>query len=71
MTIQERIKCLRIEHNPPLTQAQLGKILHMSQRAISRLETGEAHLQDNDIKAYCEFFGVSADYILGITNKNK
>lgn len=38
----------------------------MSQKAISRLETGDAHLQDDDIIAYCLHFGVSADYILGL-----
>lgn len=66
MTIQERIRVLREEHTPPLNQTQLGEKLHKSQRAISRLETGEAHLQDDDLIAYCKFFKVSADYILGL-----
>lgn len=66
MTVCERIRMLREEYETPLTQAQLGEKLHMSQRAVSRLETGEAHLQDDDIIAYCNFFNVSADYILGL-----
>lgn len=66
MTIPERIKALREESVPSLNQTQLGKILNKSQRAISRLETGEAHMQDEDIIAYCNFFNVSADYILGL-----
>ncbi len=66
MTISERLKNLREEYETPLNQTQLGEKLHKSQRAISRLETGEAHLQDDDIIAYCKFFNVSADYILGL-----
>ncbi len=68
MTIPERLKMLREEHEPPLNQTQLGEKLHKSQRAISRLETGEAHMQDDDIIAYCRFFNVSADYILGLSD---
>jgi len=66
MKINERLKALREENKKPLTQFQLGKALNKSQRAISRLETGESHLQDDDIIAYCEFYNVSADYILGL-----
>lgn len=66
MTISERIRALREEYKTPLTQTQLGEAIHKSQKAISRLETGEARLQEDDIIAYCEFFNVSADYILGL-----
>lgn len=69
VTIPERLKGLREDYEPPLNQTELGKILHKSQKAISRLETGEVHLQDVDIIAYCKFFKVSADYILGLTDK--
>lgn len=65
MTIAERLKALR-EENTTLNQTELGKMLHKSQRAISRLETGEAHLQDEDLIAYCTYFNVSADYIMGL-----
>ena len=65
MTIAERIKALR-EENTNLNQTELGKKLNLSQMQISRLETGSAHLQDDDLITYCEFFKVSADYILGL-----
>ena len=74
LTIQERIKSLREDYEIPLTQTKLGEKLNRSQRAISRLETGESHLQDEDIIAYCKFFNVSADYILCLSdlpNRNK
>ena len=66
MTIGERLRALREENKIVLNQSQLGKILHKSQRAISRHETGDSHLQDDDIIAYCLYYGVSADYILGL-----
>ena len=66
VTIYERLRSLREEYNKPLSQKQLGIYLNKNQRAISRLETGEVHLQDDDIIAYCNFFNVSADYILGL-----
>lgn len=66
MTIAERVKALRQDMKTPTSQSELGKRLHMSQMAISRIETGSAHLQDIDIIAYCKMFNVSADYILGL-----
>ncbi len=68
MTIPERLKALREESKVPLNQTQLGEKLHKSQKAISRLETGEARLSDEDIIAYCLYYNVSADYILGLPN---
>lgn len=65
MTIPERLRALR-EERTNYNQTQLGKMLNMSQLQISRLETGRAHLQDDDLIAYCNFFNVSADYILGL-----
>ena len=66
MTIGETLKALREESKPELTQTQLGKILYMSQKKISRMETNEAKPTPEDIKAYCLFYKISADYILGL-----
>ena len=49
-----------------LNQTQLGKLLNMSQRRISRIETGEIALTAEDIKSFCKFFNISADYLLGL-----
>lgn len=66
MTIAERVRALREEATSQISQTELGEKLHLSQKAISRIETGAAHMQDVDIIAYCKFFNVSADYILGL-----
>lgn len=70
----ERMKELREFTEPRLKQEELGKILNMSQRKISRLETGAVNPTPEEIVQICKFYKVSADYILGITNdinKNK
>ena len=66
MEIYERIKNLREDHEPKITQSQLGKILFMSQKKISRLEVGAAKPTPEDLQQLCLFYHVSADYILGL-----
>lgn len=71
MTIAESVRGLREDMKKPTSQTELGKKLNMSQMAVSRIETGNAHMQDIDIMAYCKFFKVSVDYILGLTDDPK
>ena len=69
MEFSERIKNLRIDSDK--TQKELGIIFNMTQRKISRLETGEAEPSLQDIKQFCTYYNKSADYILGYTNEPK
>lgn len=64
----ERMKELREFTEPRLKQEDLGKLLNMSQRKISRLETGAVNPTPEEIVKICKFYKVSADYILGMTN---
>lgn len=66
MEIKDRVRALREDMTKKTNQTELGKKMNMSQMAISRIETGKAHMQDIDIITYCKFFNVSADYILGL-----
>lgn len=59
-----RLKELKKLHN--LTQADLARTLKTKQQQISRYETGERELRETQIKEICEFYGVSADWLLGI-----
>lgn len=65
MTIGETIKALR-EETANINQTEMGKRIKRSQLQISRMETERAHMQDDDIIAYCNYFNISADYILGL-----
>ena len=52
-----------------ITQAKLAKELGISQSAINRYEHNSAAVPDRVLLKYADFFDVSADYILGRTDK--
>ena len=49
-----------------MNQTQLGKAVNMTQRKVSYIECGKYEPSIDDIVAFCNFFKVSADYLLGI-----
>lgn len=67
----DRFRELRMFSEPKLKQADLGEKLGMSQRKVSRLETGSTEPTTDEIVKICRFFNVSADYILGLTDEFK
>lgn len=60
----ERLKDLRLEKK--LTQDELSIVTGISQSMISAYELDRARPTDFVIIALCNYFGVSADYILGL-----
>ena len=63
----KRMSDLRTSIN--VSQARLAKELGISQSAINRYERNDAAVPDNVLLKYSNFFDVSADYILGRTDK--
>lgn len=63
MTLGEKIKLLREEAE--LNQTELGNAVNMTQRKVSYIENNKYEPSVDDIKAFCKFFNVSADYLLG------
>ena len=59
----ERLKELRIEKG--LSQFQLAKEMGTCQKAISKYEKGEREPDFQMIKKLCDFFEVTAGYLLG------
>ncbi len=49
-----------------MNQTQLGDAINLTQRKISYIECGKYEPSLDDIVALCNFFEVSADYLLGI-----
>lgn len=65
--MSNRLKQLRNEKN--LTTRELAEIYGVSHASISRAETGDRNLNEQDIAFFTKFFNVSADYLLGISNE--
>ena len=64
---RERLKALREDND--LTQAELGKLLNKSQQGYNHIETGRAELKIDDLIKLCDFYKVSADYLIGRKDK--
>ena len=60
----ERIKKLRQENK--LTQSQLAKIISTVASTVSKYEHEKLEPNGEIIVCLCKFFGVSADYLLGL-----
>lgn len=64
MTIGERIKATRIDSDE--FQTDTAKALQCSEMQIRRYEHDQSEMTVSKLKAFCEHYGVSADYILGL-----
>jgi transcriptional regulator with XRE-family HTH domain len=52
-----------------MSQAELSTLLGLPQSWVSELETGKRpHLDANTLARFCTALGVSADYLLGLTD---
>ena len=64
------IKILRdLREDRDLTQLQVAEYLGTSQTMYARYERGANELPLRHLIKLCEFYNVSADYILGIKQK--
>lgn len=52
-----------------LTQKEVAKVINKSQQGYSHIEDGRAELKIDDLIKLCKFYGVSADYFIGISDK--
>lgn len=50
-----------------LTQAQLAAVLKTTQQVYSRYETGQTEMPIRHLITLCNFYHVSADYILNLS----
>lgn len=60
-----RIRDLRQDHD--LSQAELAKILGMSQTGYSKYETGENDIPTTILIKLADYYQTSVDYLLGRT----
>ena len=66
---RERLRNIREDHD--LTQADLGKLINKSQQGYNHIEAGRAELKIDDLVKICKFYNLSADYLIGLTDKKK
>ena len=64
---RERLRNIREDRD--LTQAELGRLLNKSQQGYNQIEAGRAELKIDDLVKLCKFYNLSADYLIGLTDK--
>ena len=47
----------------------VGLVINKSQQGYSHIEDGRAELKIDDLIKLCNFYGVSADYFIGLSDK--
>ena len=63
-TYQIRLRQLREDHDK--TQKEIAAYLGINQTVYSRYETGRNDMKPHQIIALCDYYKVSADYVLGL-----
>jgi len=69
--VDYRTRLRNIREDRDLTQAQLGKVLNKSQQGYNHIEAGRAELKIDDLVKLCQFYNLSSDYLIGLSDKQK
>ena len=64
-----RIRLKDVREDRDYTQAEIGKILNKSQQGYNHIEAGRAELKIEDLKLLFNFYNLSADYLIGLSDK--
>ena len=59
------------DHEHCLTQEDVAKVLHVSQNTYSQYEIGVSRYPLDAIIKLAEYYGVSIDYLVGLTDEPK
>ena len=69
LNYRERLREIREDRD--LTQAQIGEVLNKSQQGYNHIEVGRAELKIEDLIKLCQYYNLSADYLIGLTDYPK
>lgn len=65
----ETFEILRgLREDKDLTQQDIANLLNIGRTMYRRYETGETEIPIRHLKTLCMFYGVSADYVLGLSS---
>ena len=62
-----RIRMRNLREDRDLTQKAVAAVINKSQQGYSHIEEGRAELKIEDLIKLCKFYGVSADYFIGLS----
>lgn len=65
------IRIRNLREDSDCTQAQMAKILNCSQQVYSNYELGQRDIPTDILIKLSEYYNVSTDYLLGLTNKKE
>ena len=63
-----RIRLKNMREDRDLTQREVAKVINKSQQGYSHIEEGRAELKIDDLIKLCRFYGVSSDYMIGMSD---
>ena len=66
-----RTRLRNVREDRDFTQAEIGRVLQKSQQGYNHIEAGRAELKIEDLIMLCRFYNLSADYLIGLTDKEK
>ncbi|ARF68920.1 transcriptional regulator [Paenibacillus larvae subsp. pulvifaciens] len=69
MNFSDRLKSLRKQHK--VSQFKLAQASGMSERTFRKYESGEIEPTISVLILICNYFDVSADYLLGLSDNPK
>ena len=64
-----RIRMRNLREDKDLTQREVGAIINKSQQGYNHIEAGRAELKIDDLVKLCKFYDLSADYLIGLSDK--
>ena len=64
-----RARLRGVREDRDLTQAEVGKILNKSQQGYNHIEAGRAELKIDDLAKLCQFYNLTADYLVGLSDQ--
>lgn len=67
MNYRTRMRNLREDND--LTQREVAKVINKSQQGYSHIEDGRAELKIDDLIKLCKFYGVTADFFIGMSDE--
>ena len=64
-----RVIMRNLREDRDLTQKEVAAVINKSQQGYSHIEDGRAELKIDDLIRLCQFYNVSADYFIGLSEK--